>query len=89
MLGAGDMGGGGGDNTTWIVLAVVSVAIVALLLRHRSTASKARARVSATTRPDAGVVELHDLPAPGSRSTVAIGVRVSHDAGDVQLIGAP
>lgn len=75
MLGAGDMGGGGGDNTTVIVLLVLAAAAVAAYLYHR-----AHTRVHAVVRPDVGVVQLHE-PSP----SVALGVRVVHDAGQTRL----
>ena len=77
MLSAGDMEGGGGDNTMVIVLVVLAVVAVAVYLYHR-----AHTRVHTVVRPDAGVVQL-DEPA----ASVALGVRMTPDSGDVRLEG--
>ncbi len=87
MLVAEGMGGGGGAPVGWIVFGLVAGAVVVAMLVRRTHAHAARARVASTVQPDPGAVTLHDLPAPGSLPTMAVGVAVAHDpAGELTLL---
>ena len=87
MVVAEGMGGGGGAPVGWSVFGLlVGAAIVALLVR-RTRAHAVRARVASSVQPDPGLVTLHDLPAPGSRPTMAVGIAVAHDpVGELTLL---
>jgi hypothetical protein len=87
MVVAEGMGGGGGAPVGWIVFSLlVGAAVVALMVR-RTRVHAAHARVASRVQPDPGLVTLHDLPAPGSLPTMAVGVAVAHDrVGELTLL---
>lgn len=86
MVIAEGMGGGdGGLSTGWIVTLVVGAALLALAVRSRQV-HRARARVGAHVRADAGWVQLHDLLPPGAPPSMSVGVRLSADTAGTQSI---
>lgn len=80
-------GGGGGAPVGWIVFGVLAAVAVVAALVHHSRAQEARRRVGSHVQPDAGLVTLHDLPAPGSPPSMAVGISaVSDSAGELTLV---
>ena len=87
VLAEGMGGDGGGLSGGTIAVIVVALAAAAGLAARSRQTHIARSRVRATSHPDAGVVLLHELPAPGAPPSLAIGIRWHPDAaGTVSLL---
>jgi hypothetical protein len=87
FIAEGAMGGGGGAPVGWIVFGIAVAAAVVATAVHHSRVTQARSRVGSHVQPDPGLVTLHDLPAPGSPPSMAVGVALAADtAGTVTLV---
>lgn len=87
FIAEGAMGGGGGAPVGWIVFAIAVAAAVVAAAVHHSRATQARSRAGSHLHPDPGLVTLHDLPAPGSPPSMAVGVALTPDtAGAITLV---
>lgn len=87
MIVAEGMGGGGGAPVGWIVFGVLAAVAVMAALVHHSRAVQARGRVGSQVQPDPGLVSLHDLPAPGSPPSMAVGITTVPDSnGELTLV---